>query len=80
MGPFALCGPGFLVLLVPLHGWSSKVFARLRRRTAEYTDVRVRIMSEVRELGTRRNAVPLQHFRDYTDSLILFFFALPQRS
>eukprot|EP00043_Microstomoeca_roanoka_P013524 m.132473 g.132473 ORF g.132473 m.132473 type:complete len:1343 (+) comp15778_c0_seq5:123-4151(+) len=47
VGPFGLCGIGFILLLIPLHGFSSKLFARYRLQTAEKTDHRVRIMSEV---------------------------------
>ncbi|XP_071820242.1 ATP-binding cassette sub-family C member 4-like [Apostichopus japonicus] len=43
------CFPGYVILLflIPLQGWMGKCFAKLRHKTAQFTDERVAVMTEI---------------------------------
>eukprot|EP00050_Salpingoeca_kvevrii_P019493 m.86620 g.86620 ORF g.86620 m.86620 type:complete len:1342 (+) comp8438_c0_seq2:3-4028(+) len=47
VGAYTLCGLGVIISLIPMHMLVSRVFAKLRLRTALETDHRVKIMGEL---------------------------------
>ena len=47
IGPSTLMGAALVLLFVPLQSWIGRVFSKLRLMTAEKTDKRIRIMSEI---------------------------------
>ncbi|XP_047739320.1 ATP-binding cassette sub-family C member 4 [Hyalella azteca] len=46
-GLSGMTGVAFLIILIPLQCYMGNVFSRLRQRTAQHTDERVRIMNEI---------------------------------
>ncbi|XP_077200008.1 ATP-binding cassette sub-family C member 4 [Paroedura picta] len=47
IGPSCLAGMAILIILLPLQTCFGRLFSSLRRRTAAFTDVRIRTMNEV---------------------------------
>jgi ATP-binding cassette, subfamily C (CFTR/MRP), member 4 len=47
VGPFALCGMALIILTVPMHMLVSRTTAKLRTKSAEQTDKRVKLTSEL---------------------------------
>jgi ATP-binding cassette subfamily C (CFTR/MRP) protein 4 len=47
LGPSALVGIGFVILLVPIFYLMGRVYAKLRLAASKYTDERVKVMNEI---------------------------------